>query len=155
MERRIDRVRRGFRTSGLRAAVLLGLAFVIAATPSCGKRKKKASATTEGLTGGVLVFGREVSPAHPTQLYEALASLVGAWLALSLLRRCGGDGNAFLAFVAWYSGFRLLNHFLRVPGAGLVVPDLFYPAVYGGVALVSLTMLLVRNSGPARLESRL
>jgi phosphatidylglycerol---prolipoprotein diacylglyceryl transferase len=106
------------------------------------------------LAGGITLFGWDVHPVHPTQLYEAAAALAGTGMALSLSRRRPGDGNAFLAFVAWYSGFRLLNDSLRVPGAALAVPEWFYPAAYGGIALVALAALVARNGGFVSLLSR-
>ena len=91
---------------------------------------------------GWLALAAEPRPVHPTQLYELSAALAGALLTSLLISRGVANGSAFLALVAWYSAFRLLNHLLRVPGAGLAVPEWFYPALYATTGLVALGALL-------------
>jgi phosphatidylglycerol:prolipoprotein diacylglycerol transferase len=53
-------------------------------------------------------------PVHPTQLYEALASLaIAAFLTLYLHERKRYDGQIFLAFMALYAGARFVIEFFR------------------------------------------
>lgn len=83
-------------------------------------------------------------PVHPTQLYELLAALGAAVLALWLMRRGVPDGSAFLAGVCWFCAFRLVNHQLRVPGGALAAPEWFYPALYTLLLVVAGAALLLR-----------
>ncbi len=97
--------------------------------------------------GVVFPFGGP-RPVHPTQLYELMAALIGAGIAGWLLHRKAVDGTAFLAATAWFCGFRWLNYYLVARPTPLIVPEWFYPALYGGLILLCL-WLLARRYHPA------
>jgi len=86
-----------------------------------------------------------VQPVHPTQLYESAAALFGAALAVWLLRSKAAPGSDFLAFLAWYAGFRTANEFMRAPSLGSSAPPWFFPALYGFVALAAAALLIHRR----------
>lgn len=67
---------------------------------------------------------------HPTQLYELLAALTGGIAAFFLLGKKLPSGAVFLVFAIWFSVFRFLNNFLRVPPSTFDAPELFYPVFY-------------------------
>ncbi len=98
------------------------------------------------LGGSVFPLGGDPLPVHPTQLYEALAALVAVGFVLWLFRRGARDGTAFLLCACWYSAFRLLNGYLRVPGGELIVPAWFYPALYGIILGIAGGALLWRQN---------
>ena len=98
------------------------------------------------LHGGRLFALAAPAPVHPTELYEALAALGAAALALWLAGRRHRSGVPFLAALLWYDAFRLANHFLRVPASGLDVPAWFYPVVYLGVLALAGAVLAWRTS---------
>jgi phosphatidylglycerol:prolipoprotein diacylglycerol transferase len=61
-------------------------------------------------------------PVHPTQIYEAVASLgIAAFLLLHLHGRKRYDGQIFLAFTALYAAARFLLEFLRSDDRGGLV----------------------------------
>lgn len=93
-------------------------------------------------------------PVHPTQLYEGVAALFGAALAVWLLRSKATPGSAFLALLAWYAAFRTANEFMRAPSLGSSVPHWFFPALYGFVALVAVALLIHRCHEWSRLDWR-
>ncbi len=99
------------------------------------------------LEGGLFSGGR-VLPVHPTQLYELAAALAGAGVAALLLLRKAPPGEAFLSFVMLYDGFRLVNHFLRVPGAALATPRDFYPMLYLCIFATACAVVGWRRTGP-------
>ncbi len=82
---------------------------------------------------------------HPTQIYELLAALLGTILALYILRRQKNDGMAFLVFVLWFTSFRWINWYFRVPPSTLDVPLYFYPCLYGCIIIIA-GFLLYRRS---------
>jgi phosphatidylglycerol:prolipoprotein diacylglycerol transferase len=108
------------------------------------------------LSGGVglLGFGGEAKPVHPTQLYEIIAALVFGGLAMWLLSRKrssgveAGDtaatpsGLPFLAFVLAFTLFRLGNNFLRARLPTSSLPGWFYPIFYVLISVV-VTVLIV------------
>ena len=90
-----------------------------------------------------------VRPVHPTQLYEVLAGLAAAGLALWLHRRFAAArpapvGVAAVGAALLYDAFRLGNHFLREPSSTLGTPDWFYPAVYAAVLAAGVLVLARR-----------
>lgn len=84
---------------------------------------------------------------HPTQLYEALAALLGAILVLRAAPRLGRselplpDGVRGLSFLAWFALFRLGNEFLRVPSPTAGTPPWFWPLVYGVLAATAVVLV--------------
>lgn len=96
------------------------------------------------------IFGRSLfkslmsAPVHPTQLYELAAVLLGTALALFIMKRQKNNGIAFLFFVVWFSAFRWINWYLRVPSATLAVPPWFYPVLYAGI-IAAAGILLYRR----------
>jgi phosphatidylglycerol:prolipoprotein diacylglycerol transferase len=94
------------------------------------------------IVSGFLFFSREPLPAHPTQLYEFAAGLVGALVAVWLLHRRYADGTTFLVFIVWFSAFRWLNHYLRADSATTNTPEWIYPALYCAIIVTCLVLLL-------------
>ena len=106
----------------------------------------QAVSSSSGLLGAI---GGVVHPVHPTQLYEMLAALLFAALALVLMRRRTPDGVPFLAFALGFTLFRLGNGFLRVRQPVITAPEWFYPAFYLGLAAVLVALLMIRaQRGP-------
>ena len=68
------------------------------------------------------VLLRGPPPVHPTQLYECVAALVVAAIALGLMHRGVSAGVPFLAAAIGYTAFRLPNEFLRAPPHGHRAP---------------------------------
>lgn len=81
-------------------------------------------------------------PVHPTQLYEMTAALLGAALAYYIMRRRAKDGIAFLSFVVWFTGFRLLDHFLRSPSLHLSSAPFLYPLLYSSIIIIAITLMI-------------
>lgn len=93
-----------------------------------------------GLTGPFTIFA-----IHPTQLYEAIYTLVGAGLALWLYRRKAKAGTPLLVFIFWLTCFRLANHFLRALPYDALVTNVIYPAFYVAIILVCFGILYARH----------
>ncbi len=89
------------------------------------------------LLGGALRAAAAPMATHPVDIYELIAALTGVALVAFILRLRAPDGTAFLAFVSWYSLFRLANHPLRVPAATFGGPDWFYPALYAATLILA------------------
>jgi phosphatidylglycerol:prolipoprotein diacylglycerol transferase len=100
------------------------------------------------LSLGRNLFTWQVDPVHPTQLYEIAAALLGTALAVWLLWRRSPPGVTFLVCVIWFSAFRWLNWYLRVPPASLTTPSWFYPVVYAVIILVCGYFLYRRWHSP-------
>ena len=95
-----------------------------------------------GGIGGAL-FGR-VSPVHPTQLYEAIAAIVLATVALRLGRRGAPDGVSALFFATGFLAFRAFNQTLRAPSLDQLLPGPLLVEAYALGALACGVMLLGR-----------
>ena len=90
-------------------------------------------------TGQATIFGS--IPVHPTQIYELLAALIGSAIAILILKKKLQTGVAVLAFMIWFTAFRLFNHFLRVLPADFSAPGWFYPLLY--LIIISLCIILL------------
>ncbi len=98
----------------------------------------------EGRTGILAAFGH-VEPVHPTQLYELLAAVLLAALALWLSRSSHvASGIPFLAFALGFTLFRLGNGLLRVRQPVITAPEWFYPVFYLLVICALLALLVGR-----------
>lgn len=95
-------------------------------------------------TGGLLGLGNLLSSPslHPTQLYEMLAALMAAGLAIYLIKKQADAGLAFLAAALLFTLARLGNHFLRVQPPSNEIPFLFYPLIYL-IIIILLTIALL------------
>lgn len=82
-----------------------------------------------------------VSAVHPTQIYEALAALIGSFLAIFFIRKKYPVGVAALSFLLFFSFFRLINMQLRVIPSTFDASDYFYPFLYLGVVLTCAMFL--------------
>lgn len=101
------------------------------------------------VSGTVSIFDAPL-PVHPTQLYEAVAAILGGLIALWLLRRKLTDGRTFLVFAVWFTSFRLVNGaFLNTP-ASFAAPHWLYPAIYALAIVLCCVALEWRGkaSGP-------
>lgn len=81
-------------------------------------------------------------PVHPTQLYEMIAALLGAALTCYIMRRREKDGIAFLFFVIWFTGFRLLDHFLRAPSLRFSSSPFLYPLLYSAIMVIAIALMI-------------
>lgn len=79
---------------------------------------------------------------HPTQLYEMLAALMAAGLAIYLIKKQAQAGLAFLAAALLFTLARLGNYFLRVQPSTNEIPFLFYPLIYLIIIIILLTTIL-------------
>jgi len=70
------------------------------------------------------------SAVHPTQIYEALAALVGSVVAVYFIRKKYPAGVAILVFALWFSFFRIADMQLRAVPSTFDAPDFFYPLFY-------------------------
>lgn len=97
-------------------------------------------------TGGLFGFGQLfASPSlHPTQLYEMLAALMAAGLAIYIIKKQANAGLAFLVAALLFTLARLGNHFLRVQPTSNEIPFLFYPLIYLIIIIVLLTTALFK-----------
>jgi phosphatidylglycerol---prolipoprotein diacylglyceryl transferase len=101
------------------------------------------------LQGTGLFNVAEVSgPVHPTQLYELVAALGCAAIALRLRGRGAAPGVPALSFAATFLVFRAGNQVLRVPSPGATFPDLL-PLAYLVAGLAAAALLLSRRSQTA------
>jgi len=91
-----------------------------------------------------------VNPVHPTQLYELAAALLLSALAFHLLRKKLPAGTVLLIFMAGFSLFRFFNYFLRVNPDSFSLPEYFYPALYLGLFVAGLGLLLWRWHGQSK-----
>lgn len=86
-------------------------------------------------------------PVHPTQLYEAAATLSGAALAAFLLARNGTRGVACASFALLYASARWGVFLLRPQPESATLP-LFQPVLYASIMLVSGGFLLALRFSP-------
>jgi len=93
---------------------------------------------------GIMGFGGQVLPVHPTQLYEMAGALLVAAVALLVMRRTRRDGPAFLTFAIGFTLVRLANGFLRARQSVITAPTWFYPAFYLLLVGVLIALLVVR-----------
>ncbi len=80
-------------------------------------------------------------PVHPTQLYELLAALTAAALAVFLLRRRARSGVPCLSAAILFTTFRCLNEPLRADSAGFLTAHLI---LYGALILAAALALTHR-----------
>ncbi|MEX0614259.1 MAG: prolipoprotein diacylglyceryl transferase family protein [Pirellulales bacterium] len=92
------------------------------------------------------------SPAavHPTQLYEVLAALVAAGLALRLGRGKSPTGTAFLVSAIWVAAFQSINSFFRAPIDPSSPLSIAYPLFSVGFTLAAAALLLWRFRSPGK-----
>jgi phosphatidylglycerol:prolipoprotein diacylglycerol transferase len=96
---------------------------------------------------GLFGFAGGMEPVHPTQLYELIAVLGIAVVALIWRRKRDiPDGSAFLAFAIGFTLFRLGNDSLRVSSPGASAPSWFYPTLYALVVIALGVVLATRLS---------
>ncbi len=86
-----------------------------------------------------------VDPVHPTELYELLAALVLAGLAIFLIRKKMPTGVPFLSFVVLFSLFRLGNSFLRVMPSTFDAPAFLYPTLYLFFSILGSGLVIRRS----------
>jgi phosphatidylglycerol---prolipoprotein diacylglyceryl transferase len=92
------------------------------------------------VSGAIGLFDAPL-PIHPTQMYEAIAAILGGLIALWILRRKFADGNAFLVFALWFTSFRWANRYFLSAPASLAEPHWLYPAFYAVVIALCLAGL--------------
>jgi phosphatidylglycerol:prolipoprotein diacylglycerol transferase len=97
-----------------------------------------------------------VPAVHPTQLYEMAAAVALAALAWWLGRgRRVADGVPALVFAIGFTLARLGNTFLRARQSTITAPEWFYPAAYGALIAVLVTLLVLRVRAGRRGDTRL
>jgi phosphatidylglycerol:prolipoprotein diacylglycerol transferase len=82
-----------------------------------------------------------VSAVHPTQIYEALAAIIGSLMAIYFLKKKFTKGIAILFFGIWFASFRLFNMQLRVMPITLDVHPFFYPIFYMSVIIICIGLI--------------
>ncbi|MGB8648905.1 MAG: prolipoprotein diacylglyceryl transferase family protein [Anaerolineae bacterium] len=98
-----------------------------------------------GGVGGAL-FGR-VSPVHPTQVYEAVAAVLLAALAVRLGRRGLPDGAPALFFATGFLAVRAFNQTLRVQSLDQLLPAPELVAAYAAGAVAMGLAFIARVRG--------
>ncbi len=83
---------------------------------------------------------------HPTQVYEMLAALAAALVAVALLRRNVRSGVPFLAAAIVFTAFRWLDDPLRASAPTLVTPGWSYRLLYATLLAIGSAALLWRLS---------
>lgn len=102
-------------------------------------------AQSDSLGGGFSLGQLFGSPAlHPTQLYELLAALLAAGLAIYLIKKKTPVGVPCLAATILFTFARLGNHFLRVQPPTNEIPLAFYPIIYIAILVVATILLKLR-----------
>ncbi len=91
---------------------------------------------------GWILFSAQSLPMHPTQLYEALAGLLGGAGAFWLLNKKLPDGVVFWAFVLWFSACRWLISLVRASGSVLLVRHWLDPVLYALLIAIAILMLV-------------
>lgn len=104
-----------------------------------------ARVTAQEALGRLLPLLGGAKPLHPTQLYE----LFGAAFCLALVwamhkGRCALPGSRFLLFGSLFCIMRLIVLPFRALAYPELVSKILYPALYGGLALTGLGILLYR-----------
>ena len=83
---------------------------------------------------------------HPTQLYELVGALVGIPIAVLLAKRLRlRAGARFLIYGVWFCAVRLAVLPLRSLSYGQAVTKVFYPALYLGLIVLGVFLLLRRG----------
>ena len=90
---------------------------------------------------GWILFSAQSLPVHPTQLYEALAGLLGGVGAVWLLNKKLPDGVIFWAFVLWFSACRWLISLWRASGSILPIRHWLDPVLYALLIAIATLML--------------
>lgn len=84
-----------------------------------------------------------LTPLHPTQLYESLASLIIFGILWRRLQHKHFDGQVFISYLALYSITRFLIEFLRGdPERGFVLNGLLSTSQFISVLMISLAVFL-------------
>jgi phosphatidylglycerol:prolipoprotein diacylglycerol transferase len=83
-------------------------------------------------------------PVYPTQLFELTGALVAAALAVLLLVRRAPSGVAFLAAAALFAAVRWAVYPLRYYPTEFAGPGWEYPALYAGVIVLLVALLVWR-----------
>lgn len=86
-----------------------------------------------------------VFPVHPTQLYEAMAAIIGSVLAFYLIYKKTRPGTAILVFGVWFAIFRLINMHFRVMPITFDASYYFYPTFYISVIIVCIVIFAYRS----------
>lgn len=84
------------------------------------------------------------SSVHPTQIYEALAAIIGSLLVLCIIHKKNKPGMAILFFGIWFALFRIFNMQFRVMPSTLDIHPFFYPIFYLSVIIIC-SMLLIQK----------
>ncbi len=102
-----------------------------------------SSAHADQLENGAVSIFEPPLPVHPTQIYEAVAAIIGLILIILVLKRRLADGVALLAFFLWFTAFRWFNYYL-LETSRLSVQPWFYPALYA-ITIAIVIMLLIKR----------
>ncbi len=108
--------------------------------------------SSQVLDGSTRALFGHADAVHPTQLYEALAVLAIAGVALVLRRRRWPPGAATLAFTAGFLAFRVVNQLLRPETPDATLPAIVVLIAYAMAAVLAGTWLVIRLPGVPRPE---
>lgn len=92
-------------------------------------------------------------PVYPTQLFELAGALVAGSLAVALLWRRVPSGVPFLAAAAFFTAVRWAVYPLRYYPDAFSGPSWEYPALYAGLLVVLLALIVWRVRAAARIDS--
>lgn len=93
-----------------------------------------------------LLWALKAPTVHPVQIYEMIAALFAAGLAMAFAGK-KTPGTAFLASATVFLAGRFVTYFLRTQTAE--TPFLFYPVLYMALTVVCLVFLVVISGNTA------
>jgi len=85
-----------------------------------------------------------VARVHPTQIYEMIAVISGALIAIIINRKKIFSGAGILFFGMWFSIFRLINMFFRQMPDSLIISQNKYILIYLGIFIFCLMIFLYK-----------
>jgi phosphatidylglycerol:prolipoprotein diacylglycerol transferase len=102
-------------------------------------------------TGQIGLFDAPL-PVYPTQLFEMTGALLAGALAIVLLWRRVPSGVPFLAAAAFFAAVRWAVYPIRYYPEAFSGPGWEYPALYAGVIVVLLALIVWRVRSSARTD---
>ncbi|MEX0698970.1 MAG: prolipoprotein diacylglyceryl transferase family protein [Acidimicrobiia bacterium] len=77
------------------------------------------------------------SAVHPFPVYDLVAALTGALVAVLVIRRGWREGSGMAVFVLWYSTWRLVSLPLRADTGASLLPGWFWPTLFLAAAVAA------------------
>lgn len=98
------------------------------------------------LTHGVGSFFTVLS-IHPTQIYEMLATIAGAIIAIIINRKHIFHGAGIIIFGGWFSLFRAMNMFFRQMPDSLILSSSGYAILYLSIFIFLMIIFFYKYKG--------